>query len=48
MTFNVEVQNLLNSVQLNNYSGVMTSPFFGKANNARNPRQIQLALRFNF
>jgi hypothetical protein len=48
MAFVVNIQNLLNHPQLNQYSGVMTSPFFGRANGARNPRQIELGLRFNF
>ena len=41
MTFRINVQNLLNNVQYNNFSGTMTSSFFGRANNARNPRQIE-------
>jgi hypothetical protein len=48
VTFNLQFQNLLNHTQLNGYSGTMTSPFFGKANNARNPRQIEAGLRLNF
>jgi hypothetical protein len=48
MTFRIQVQNVLNNQQLNGYSGVMTSPYFGKANSARNPRQIEAGLRFNF
>ncbi len=48
MAFVVNVQNLLNHQQLGQYSGVMTSPFFGRPNSARNPRTIELGLRFNF
>ena len=48
VTFRIQVQNVLNNQQLNSYSGVMTSPFFGKANSARNPRQVEAGLRFNF
>ncbi len=48
VTFNLEVQNLLNNTQLNGYSGTMTSSFFGRASSARQPRQIQAGLRFNF
>jgi hypothetical protein len=48
MAFQVNIQNLLNHVQLGQYSGVLTSPFFGRANSARNARQIELGLRFNF
>lgn len=48
MTIRINVQNLLNNVQSNNYVGTMTSSFFGKANNGRNPRQIEAGIRFNF
>jgi len=48
MTFQMQVQNLLNNTQLNSFSGTMTSPFFGKASSARNPRQVEVGLRFNF
>jgi hypothetical protein len=48
VTFNMQIQNLLNNTQLNQYSGTMTSPFFGKASSARNARQIEAGLRFNF
>lgn len=48
MTFQVQVQNLLNNTQFTNYIGTMTSQFFGKANRAQNPRQIEAGIRFNF
>ena len=48
MTFRLQVQNIFNSVQLQNFSGTMTSPYFGKANAARNPRQVEAGVRFNF
>jgi hypothetical protein len=44
----MQVQNLLNNTQLNSFSGTMTSPFLGKASSARNPRQVEVGLRFNF
>jgi len=44
----MQVQNLLNNTQLNSFSGTMTSPFFGKASSARNARQVEVGLRFNF
>ena len=47
-TLFVNVQNLLNHTNFANYSGVMTSPFFGLPNAALNPRQIELGVRFNF
>ena len=48
MAFVVNIQNVLNNQQLAQYSGVLTSPFFGRANSARNPRQIEVGMRFNF
>ena len=48
VTFQMQIQNLLNHTQLNGYSGTMTSSFFGRANNARQPRQVEVGLRFNF
>jgi hypothetical protein len=48
VTFQMQVQNLLNNTQLNNFSGTMTSPYFGRASNARNARQVEVGLRFNF
>jgi hypothetical protein len=48
MAFVVNIQNVLNHQQLAQYSGVLTSPFFGRANSARNPRQIEVGMRFNF
>lgn len=48
MTFSLNVENLLNNVQFTGYSGVMTSRFFGVPTNARNPRQIEASVRFNF
>ena len=47
-TIFMNFQNVLNHSNLGNYSGVMTSPFFGRANSARNPRQIETGIRFNF
>lgn len=48
MAFVINIQNLLNNQQLGRYSGVMTSPFFGHANRARQPRQIEVGMRFSF
>jgi len=48
MTFQLNIQNLLNNVQYNNFSGTMTSQLFGKANNARQPRTVEAGIRFNF
>ena len=48
MNFQVNVNNLLNTTQLGSFSGVMTSQYFGKAAGARNPRTVELGVRFNF
>jgi len=48
VTFRIQAQNLLNSVQYNNFVGTMTSSFFGFTNSARNSRQIETSVRFNF
>jgi hypothetical protein len=48
VTFQFQIQNLLNNTQLNGYSGTMTSTFFGRASSARQPRQVEAGLRFNF
>ncbi len=43
--------NMNNAFNRTNYgtpSGVMTSPYFGRSFNARNPREIEAGLRFNF
>jgi len=47
-TLVVRAANLLNNVNFTNYSGVLTSPFFGRANSAMPARRIELQLRFNF
>lgn len=47
-TLSVRFNNLFNMVNFTNYSGVLTSPFFGRANSAMPARRIELALRFNF
>ena len=40
--------NLLNQVNYGPYVGVMTSPFFGRAVVARDPRSFQFAVRYGF
>jgi len=48
LAFILNLWNALNHPQYQNYSGVMTSPFFGRPNKANAPRNIELAMRFNF
>ena len=40
--------NLLNHTNALNFSGVMTSPFFGQATSAAAPRRVELGARFTF
>jgi hypothetical protein len=40
--------NLFNRVNFSDFNGIQTSPFFGRANAAHNPRQISLQLTFYF
>jgi carboxypeptidase family protein len=48
MTLSINVRNLLNTTNLSNFNGVLTSPFFGTANRALESRRIEASLRFNF
>jgi hypothetical protein len=48
VTFNVNVNNILNHTNLGNFNGVLTSPLFGLSNSAAQARRIELAARFNF
>jgi hypothetical protein len=48
MTVSAEAQNVLNKVNYDRISGVITSPFFGKPIRARDGRRVSLSLRFNF
>jgi hypothetical protein len=41
-------QNITNHANYIGYSGVITSPFFGTPTNVRNPRKIELGMRFGF
>ena len=42
------VSNLLNHTNLSRFSGVLSSPFFGRANSARRPREIELGIQLRF
>lgn len=48
LTFNVRASNLLNHTNPLGLNGVVTSPFFGRANAALAPRRIELGIRFSF
>ena len=40
--------NLLNHTNAINFSGVLTSPFFGQATSAAPPRRVEIGARLNF
>ena len=44
----IDAFNVLNTVNYKDYIGTLTSPFFGRANAANPPREIQLSLQFLF
>ena len=44
----VRANNALNLVNAQNFSGVMTSPFFGRATSAAAPRRLLLGMRTFF
>jgi hypothetical protein len=46
--FGIDAFNVLNSVNYKNYVGTLTSPFFGLANAADPPREVQLTMQLNF
>jgi hypothetical protein len=48
MSITANVSNLLNHTNFSRYSGVLTSPFFGRANSARAPREVELGVQFSF
>ncbi|MBI1766051.1 MAG: TonB-dependent receptor [Acidobacteria bacterium] len=44
----LDATNLLNHVNLADFNGVQTSPFFGRANAAYDARQLRVQINFNF
>ena len=48
MIFIVNLWNAFNHPQYQNYSGVMTSTFFGHPNRANNPRNVEIGIRLTF
>lgn len=48
MSFNVFVYNLTNRTELTGYSGVTTSPLFGKPTSATNQRRVNIGMDFGF
>ena len=45
---NVQAQNITNRANYVGYSGVMTSPFFGRARDVANPRRVDVSVNFGF
>jgi hypothetical protein len=48
MAIYADLNNVLNHPNFNRFSGVLTSPYFGRANSAQRPREVQLGVQFNF
>ncbi len=48
LEFYAQAFNLLNHTNLGAFSGVQTSPFFGRATSAQLPRRFEIGTRFNF
>ena len=48
MNLYVQATNLFNHANLTNYTGVQTSPFFGRATSALAGRRIETGLRWTF
>jgi hypothetical protein len=44
----IDAFNVMNSVNYKDYIGTLTSPFFGRANAANPPREVQLSLQLYF
>ena len=44
----VSINNLTNHANLSGFSGIMTSPFFMKANAVQNPRKVDMGLNITF
>jgi hypothetical protein len=48
LTFSIGIRNIFNHTNFRGYNGVLTSPNFGRANSAFEPRRIEASLRFSF
>jgi hypothetical protein len=48
LEFDIDAFNVVNRTNLNDFVGIETSPFFGKANSALPARTIQLSFRYHF
>jgi hypothetical protein len=48
LVFSVDAFNVINHTNVNGTVGVLSSPFFGRANSAAEPRTIQLSVKYLF
>ncbi len=48
LTLSVSANNIMNHTNFSNFSGVVTSRFFGRSNNPLAARRIDASLRFSF
>ncbi|HYP29445.1 MAG TPA: carboxypeptidase regulatory-like domain-containing protein [Blastocatellia bacterium] len=48
LTFSVSMRNIFNQTNFRGFNGVLTSPNFGRANSAFEPRRVEASLRFAF
>jgi hypothetical protein len=48
LSISANISNLFNRTNFSRYSGVLSSPYFGRANSARSPREIELGIQINF
>lgn len=48
LSFNARGSNVLNHTNVTGFNGVLSSPFFGRANGALAPRLIEMGVRFSF
>lgn len=48
LQLNIDAFNALNHVNLSNFIGEQSSPFFGQAVTARQPRTVQLSMKYSF
>ena len=48
LQLNAQISNLFNHVNFGQYSGTLTSPYFGIPNSAAAGRQLEMGLRFSF
>jgi hypothetical protein len=48
LQLSAQVTNVLNHVNYGQYSGVLSSPYFGRSNSASGARQLEVGVRFSF